>query len=66
MTTIEDIEQAIEKLPAADLSRLRAWFDTFEGERFDRRLENDAQAGKLDALAQAALANFRHGRAREL
>ena len=66
MTTIEDIEQAIEKLPAEDVARLRAWFDTFEGERFDRRLDSDARAGKLDALAQAALTDFRHGRAREL
>jgi hypothetical protein len=66
MSTIEDIEQAIEKLPAEDVAKLRAWFDAFESERFDRRLDSDAQAGKLDALAQAALADFRHGRASEL
>jgi excinuclease ABC subunit A len=54
------------KLPAEDVAKLRAWFDAFESERFDRRLDSDAQAGKLDALAQAALADFRHGRASEL
>jgi hypothetical protein len=66
MTTIEDIERAIERLPGADLAKLRDWFDAFEAERFDRRIEADAAAGKLDALAQAALAEHRGGSTREL
>ncbi len=61
MTTVEDIERAMEKLPGADLARLREWFDAFEAERFDRRIEADAVAGKLDALAQDALTEFRGG-----
>jgi hypothetical protein len=66
MTTIEDIERAIERLPGADLAKLRDWFDAFEAERFDRRIEADATSGKLDPLAQAALAEFREGTTREL
>jgi len=33
---------------------------------FDERIERDAEAGRLDALAEQALADFRAGRAREL
>jgi hypothetical protein len=61
MTTIEDIERAIERLPGAELAKLRDWFDAFEAARFDRRIEADAASGKLDTLAQAALAEFREG-----
>ena len=34
--------------------------------RFDHRIERDAKAGRLDQLAEQALADFRAGRAREL
>lgn len=66
MTTLEDIEKAITELPADQLAKLRAWFDEFEGARFDHRIEQDAKAGRLDELAKQALADFRAGRAREL
>ena len=66
MTTVEDIEKAIEKLPPSELDRLRAWFEEFQAERFDDKIARDAEAGKLDRLADEALADFRKGRAREL
>ena len=64
--TIEDIEKAISKLSPDDLARLRAWFEAFEAIRFDEKTKRDAEAGKLDRLAEEALADFRAGRAREL
>lgn len=66
MTTVEDIERAIKKLPPEELARLRAWFEAFEAERFDTRIAQDIATGKLDALADEALAAFRAGRARPL
>jgi hypothetical protein len=66
MTTVEDIEKAIAKLAPDELAKFRAWFEEFEAERFDRRIERDAKGGKLDRLAEEALAEFRTGRAREL
>jgi hypothetical protein len=66
MSTIEEIEKAISKLPPDDLARFRAWFEEFEAVRFDSKIERDAAAGKLDRLAEQALADFRTGRAREL
>jgi hypothetical protein len=66
MTTAEDIEKAIEQLPPEELARLRAWFEAFDAREFDGAIERDAQAGKLDALADEALAAHRAGRSREL
>jgi hypothetical protein len=61
MTTIEDIERAILQLPPADLDRFRAWFETLDAQRFDERIERDARAGKLDRMADEALADHRAG-----
>jgi len=66
MTTVEDIEKAIEKLSAREFDLLRAWFEEFQATRFDERIERDANAGRLDRLAEAALADHRKGRSREL
>jgi hypothetical protein len=66
MTTLEDIEKAVAELPPDQLVRFRAWFEQFEAARFDRRIERDAKAGRLDQLAEQAIADFRAGRAREL
>ncbi|HYW63204.1 MAG TPA: hypothetical protein VE865_08430 [Bradyrhizobium sp.] len=64
--TTEDIEKAIEQLPPRELARLRAWFEAFDAKQFDAAIERDAKAGKLDALAEEALAAHRAGRSREL
>jgi hypothetical protein len=66
MTKIEDIEKAVANLPAEDLAKFRAWFEEFDARLFDKRIAGDAQAGKLDRLANEALTNFRSGRARRL
>jgi hypothetical protein len=59
MTTLEDIEKTVTQLPADQLAKFRAWFEEFEAARFDRRIERDAKAGRLDKLAEQALADFR-------
>jgi hypothetical protein len=66
MTTVEDIEEAVEKLPPDKLAKFRAWFEEFEAKRFDRKIEQDARNGKLDKLAEQALREHRDGRTREL
>jgi hypothetical protein len=66
MSTVEDIEQAVANLPPDELARFRRWFEEFEAARFDARIERDAKSGRLDRLADEALADMRAGRAREL
>ena len=66
MTKLEEIEKAVAGLAPNDLARFREWFETFDGARFDEKIERDAASGKLDRLADQAIADFRKGRAREL
>ena len=62
MTTAEDIEKAVERLPRQELARFRAWFVAFDAQQFDVAIKRDAQAGQLDALADDALAAHRASR----
>jgi hypothetical protein len=66
MTSAEDIEKAIERLPSRELVRFRAWFEAFDAGRFDAALERDALDGKLDAFAEEAIAAFGAGEFRDL
>ena len=53
--SIEDLEKAIAGLPPDQYAEFRTWFEAFEAARFDRKIERNAQAGKLDRLADAAI-----------
>ena len=64
--TTEDIEKAVERLSPQELTRFREWFANFEAELFDAAIQRDAEAGRLDALADEALAEHRAGNSREL
>ena len=66
MTTAEEIEKAVERLSPRELARFRAWFEVFDAARFDASIERDVSAGKLDTLADEALAAHRAGKSREL
>lgn len=55
MGKVESIESQIRQLSPEELSNLRQWFAAFDAETWDRQLESDVRAGKLDALAEAAL-----------
>ena len=66
MSNVRDIEQAVMGLAPDDLARFRAWFLDFEARTWDRQLEADVAAGRLDALAAEALAEHREGRTRLL
>ena len=66
MTKLEDLEKAVAALAPRELERFRDWFEEFQAARFDQKIERDAASGKLDRLAEAAVDDFRKGRAREL
>jgi len=64
--TIDDLEKAVSKLAPQDLAKFRAWFEEFDAARFDAKIERDVESGKLDRLAEKAIADLHQGRAREL
>ncbi len=64
--TLEELEQAIEQLPQKELSQFRAWYEKFDSDAWDKQIEEDSSAGKLDALAQAAIVDHKNGKSKRL
>ena len=53
--TVREIQSAVAHLSPGELREFRQWFEDFEAAVWDRQLEQDVQAGRLDALAAEAL-----------
>ncbi len=66
MASVAEIERAVARLPPEDLASFRAWFERFKAERFDCQIDGDAAAGRLDGLAEEALAERRQSNLRGL
>lgn len=62
MTTVREIETAVSQLSQDDFTQFSAWFETFEAEVWDSQFERDVKAGRLDQLANQAIADFQAGR----
>jgi hypothetical protein len=65
MSTVLEIEAAIDALPAEALADLVTWMDRKRiavCDEFDRRIEADAKSGKLARLAEAARLAHREGK----
>ncbi len=66
MSDLEELEQRIQNLPVAELAKFRAWFIEFDHLIWDRQIEADSKAGKLDDLVAEARADYKAGKAREI
>jgi hypothetical protein len=56
---VEEIAEAIAKLPPDQLARFRRWFTAFEADRGDHTKELDSTATKLGRLAGRAFAELK-------
>jgi len=54
MATVEEIEQAIERLAPTDFVRLAAWVAARNHDDWTQQMDRDAAAGKLDFLFSEA------------
>jgi len=66
MSRVENIENQIKELSQDELTALREWFADFDAEAWDRQIETDIIAGKLDTLAERALRDHEGGRSTRL
>ncbi|MBT8420109.1 MAG: hypothetical protein KJO08_04520 [Gammaproteobacteria bacterium] len=64
--TLDAIESEIKNFSPRELSEFRRWFAAYDANAWDRQIEQDAMEGKLDALADEALAEYNSGKAREI
>lgn len=66
MSEIEQLEQTVSNLSPKDLAQFRAWFLAFDERAWDRQIEVDLTAGKLNTLIAEARAEFEQGTAQPL
>ena len=66
MSTLEEIEAAVQQLPPAKRAEFQAWFLSFDASDWDLKMEDDLTAGKLDWLANEAISDSQAGRCSEL
>ena len=62
MTTLAELEAAVQQLSPEERALFRAWFAAFDGQEWDRKLEEDISVGRLDWLAAEARADVQAGR----
>ena len=66
MSSLNEVELAVSQLSPEDLVAFRAWFAEFDAAAWDRQIEKDVAAGRLDALAKKALKHLGEGRCTDL
>ena len=66
MSRVEKIENQIKELSQDELTALREWFADFDADAWDRQMQADVNAGRLDNLAERALRDHEAGRSTKL
>ena len=66
MTKIQRLEREIKELTPGELAAFRKWFQEYDSAVWDEQIEQDAITGKLDQLAEKALADHKAGRTKEI
>ncbi len=66
MTRVAKLEKEIRQLNRDELAAFRDWFRKYDSDEWDREIEKDVLAGRLDRLAEKAIAEHRVGRTKEI
>ena len=66
MTKLEELEMAVASLTEQEYCEFRRWFLERDWEQWDRQIEEDSRAGKLDFLVREALEAKEQGKLEEL
>ena len=66
MTKLEAIEEQIKALSPGELAELREWLLEHDWAEWDRQIERDSAAGKLDRLFEKARADHAAGKSTKL
>jgi hypothetical protein len=55
MSKVDELKTQIERLPEEEFAELVRWLSEKDWERWDKEIEADSEAGKLDFLIREAL-----------
>jgi hypothetical protein len=60
--SLQELERAVAGLSPGDLNVFSHWFEEYLADAWDRQIEADAAAGRLDAAGKQADGDFEAGR----
>ncbi len=63
---IEELEREVSQLPAEEFWKFSEWFEEFKADQWDKQIEEDILAGRLDVLAKHVDEEFLAGHATPL
>lgn len=66
MSQVQRIEEEVASLPKVELAKFRSWFENFDAKIWDKQIEEDVTSGKLDDIANNAIAEFKSGNYKEI
>ena len=66
MGKVDNIEKEVQELAKSELAAFRKWFLEFDAQAWDCQIEEDVRKGRLDKLADEALAADRTGKVIDL
>jgi len=66
MTKLEQIEKSVAALDENEMKAFAKWFEELQAQRWDKQIEADAKAGRLDKLIAEAKAEIAAGKVRPL
>jgi hypothetical protein len=64
--SLTEIKTAVSNLSREELAAFRKWFIEFDAEAWDKEIEEDVAAGRLDAIVREVDEDIRAGRLSEL
>jgi hypothetical protein len=62
MSTVEEVEAALQRMSPEERAEFRAWYAEFDADEWDRELKADAVSGRLDWLITEARQDQQAGR----
>ena len=61
MRKVEKLENEVQQLNPDELAAFRDWFRRYDSDEWDKEIERDVSAGRLDKLAEEAIAAHKAG-----
>lgn len=65
MARVEELANEVQQLSRQELAAFRDWFRKYDSDAWDREIEEDVLAGRLDKLASEAIEEHKAGRTKE-
>ena len=66
MSKLDQIEKTVASLSDEELKSFADWFDNLRWQRWDRRIEEDVRAGRLDSMIEGARQEIAAGKIKPL